>query len=35
MEKNNSIIRQEVGVKGIVRMQLRDKDGNVKKLFKA
>ena len=33
MEKNNSIIRQEVGVKGIVRMQLRDKDGNVKKLF--
>lgn len=33
MDNKNSIIRQEVGVKGIVRMQLRDKDGNVKKLF--
>ena len=32
MENKNSI-KQEVGVKGIVRMQLRDKDGNVKKLF--
>jgi len=33
MENKESIIRQEVGVKGIVRMQLRDKDGNIKKLF--
>lgn len=33
MDNKNSIIRQEVGVKGIVRIQLRDKDGNVKKLF--
>jgi hypothetical protein len=32
MENKNSI-KQEVGVKGIVRMQLRDKEGNVKKLF--
>lgn len=33
MDNKTSIIRQEVGVKGIVRMQLRDKDGNIKKLF--
>lgn len=33
MDNKESIIRQQVGVKGIVKMQLRDKNGNIKKLF--
>lgn len=31
--KNTEATIQKVGIKGIVKMQLRDKDGNIKKLF--